>query len=284
MTALARSLRFGVLQLKVGKNKRENVENAIRGILNMVKESKPRVIALPECFNCPYGTKYFGEYSESIPDGYTCQILSHVAKEQGIYLIGGTIPEKDNGAIYNTCTVWSPTGDLIGKHRKMHLFDIDIVGGVRFKESEVLSAGNDFTMVNIDGVKVGIGICYDIRFEEMARIYRNEGCEILVYPGAFNMSTGPLHWELLARSRANDNQLFVAVVSVARDESADYIAWGHSMIVDPWGKVVDRLNEKEGLFVVDMDLSLTEKVRQQIPTSFQRRTDIYSTERKVKEK
>lgn len=78
------------------------------------------------------------------------------------------------------------------------------------------------------------------------------GCEILVYPGAFNMSTGPLHWELLARSRANDNQLFVAAVSVARDESADYIAWGHSMIVDPWGKVVDRLNEKEGLFVVDM--------------------------------
>lgn len=103
----------------MGKNKRENVENAIRGILNMVKESKPRVIALPECFNCPYGTKYFGEYSESIPDGYTCQILSHVAKEQGIYLIGGTIPEKDNGAIYNTCTVWSPTGDLIGKHRKV---------------------------------------------------------------------------------------------------------------------------------------------------------------------
>lgn len=108
----------------------------------------------------------------------------------------------------------------------MHLFDIDVKGGIRFKESDVLSAGNELAMLHVDDFKIGIGICYDIRFDELARIYRNKGCHMLLYPAAFNMTTGPLHWELLQRSRANDLQLFVATISPARDTTADYVAWG----------------------------------------------------------
>lgn len=108
----------------------------------------------------------------------------------------------------------------------MHLFDIDVKGGIRFKESDVLAAGNALTILNVDGFKIGVGICYDIRFDELARIYRNKGCDMLIYPAAFNMTTGPLHWELLQRARANDLQLYVATISPARDTDAEYVAWG----------------------------------------------------------
>ncbi|XP_073816581.1 omega-amidase NIT2 [Musca autumnalis] len=274
-------MRLALLQLKGSKDKLANLQNASQKIRDAVKEHKPRLLTLPECFNCPYGTKYFREYAETIPSGESSQTLSQLAKEMGVYIVGGTIPELgDNDKIYNTCTVWSPEGNLIAKHRKMHLFDIDVKGGIRFKESETLSAGNEFTIIEVDGHKIGIGICYDIRFEEMAKVYRNEGCEMLIYPAAFNMTTGPLHWELLQRSRANDNQLYVVTTSPARDESADYVAFGHSMVVDPWAKVVKSAKEGEETVVADIDFSLVEQVRQQIPVYSQRRLDLYSTTKK----
>lgn len=190
-----------------------------------------------------------------IPGGWTSKELSKTAKELGIYLIGGSIPERDQNKLYNTCTVWGPQGDLIAKHRKMHLFDIDIPNGIRFKESEVLSAGNSFTTFQVgDSLKIGLGICYDIRFEEMARVYRQMGCNVLIYPGAFNMTTGPLHWELLQRGRAVDTQCFVATASPARDATADYIAYGHSMVVNPWGQIINQAAEGEETVTAEIGL------------------------------
>lgn len=274
-------MRLALLQLKGSSDKAANVANALSKIEAAVKEHKPRLITLPECFNCPYGTKYFREYAESIPDGYTSQQLSKAASDHQVYIVGGTIPEMgENDRIFNTCTVWGPNGNLLAKHRKMHLFDIDVKGGMRFKESETLSAGNDFTTIVIDGHKIGIGICYDIRFEEMARLYRNEGCEMIIYPAAFNLTTGPLHWELLQRARANDNQLYVVTTSPARDPTADYVAYGHSMIVDPWAKVLKTAGDGEETITADIDFSLVEQVRQQIPVFGQRRIDLYSTDKK----
>ncbi|KAH8358603.1 hypothetical protein KR093_001228, partial [Drosophila rubida] len=275
------ALRLALIQLKGSSDKISNVRNAINKIEVAVKEHQPRLITLPECFNCPYGTKYFREFAERIPDGLTSQALSKAALDNKVFIVGGTIPELgENDRIYNTCTVWGPNGDLLAKHRKMHLFDIDVKGGIQFKESETLSSGNDFTTFEIEGRKIGIGICYDIRFEEMARIYRNDGCEMIIYPAAFNMTTGPLHWELLQRARANDNQLFVVTTSPARDPTAEYVAYGHSMIVDPWATVIKCADEGEQILAADVDFSIVEQVRQQIPVFSQRRTDLYSTSRK----
>ncbi|EDW52817.1 GM23948 [Drosophila sechellia] len=171
MSKTSNIMRLALLQLKGSKGKVANVQNAVNKIEAAVKEHKPRLITLPVCFVAP-----FRKYSETIPDGFTSLQLSNLAKKHQVYIVGGTIPELgENDAIYNTCTVWSPTGDLVAKHRKMHLFDIDVKGGIRFKESETMSAGNDFTIIDVDGHKIGIGICYDIRFEEMARLYRNAG-------------------------------------------------------------------------------------------------------------
>lgn len=132
-------------------------------------------------------------------------------------------------------------------------------------------------MFNIGEWKVGLGICYDLRFAEMARLYAKQGCGLLVYPGAFNMTTGPLHWELLQRSRAVDNELYVTAVSPAQDLSADYVAYGHTMAVDPWGKVLSKAEFEEEIVYADIDLTVVEKMREQIPLYSQRRTDLYDT-------
>lgn len=272
-----RSFRAALVQCKVGPNRTENLQNAEK-LVSQAKSLGVKLVSLPECFNSPYGTKFFEEYAEVIPNGPTCEMLSRTAKTNGVFLVGGTIPEIENKKLYNTCTVWNPEGKLIAKYRKMHLFDIDIPGGITFKESDVLSAGSELALFEIEGVKIGLGICYDLRFEELAKLYRLQGVEILIYPGAFNMTTGPIHFELLQRSRALDNQVYVLGISPARAEKG-YIAWGYSQITDPWGKVIAQAKEGEEIVHAKIDLLECEKVRQQIPIIVQRRTDIYNTVR-----
>lgn len=275
---MMRLFRAALVQSRVGKDRTKNLENAAR-LIAEAKKGGANLVALPECFNSPYGTKFFNEYAESIPNGPTCEMLSKAAKEHSIYLVGGTFPEIENDKFYNTCTVWNPEGKLLAKYRKMHLFDIDIPGGITFKESDVLHAGNELVTFDFDGIKVGLGVCYDLRFEELAKLYRLQGCEILIYPGAFNMTTGPIHWELLQRARALDNQVYVFAISPARNEQG-YIAWGHSQITDPWGKVTAQAGHEEEIVYDDIKLEECDKVRQQIPIFKQRRTDIYDTIKK----
>lgn len=237
-------------------SKEDNVTRAVAKIKQVVAKEKADLVILPECFNSPYDTKLFPANAERIPGGYTSNELSRTAKELGIFLHGGSFPEEDQGKLYNTATVWGPDGELIAKHRKVHLFDMDIPGKVTFKESDVLTPGDSFTTFQInEHFKVGLGVCYDIRFDEMARIYQNKGCNILIYPGAFDPHTGPMHWELLARSRALDNQCYVATVSPARDETTDYVAYGYSMLVDPWGQVINNAKTERATIIAEIGKS-----------------------------
>ncbi|KAK7481733.1 hypothetical protein BaRGS_00026981 [Batillaria attramentaria] len=260
--------KLGLVQLAVGTSKGDNITRAV----TMVKQAAAAgadMVALPECFNSPFGTGYFLEYAEPIP-GPSTEALSKAAKENNIFLIGGSIPEKgSDGKLYNTSTIFSPDGTMI------HLFDIDVPGKIRVKESDALSPGNSLTCFNTPFCRVGVAICYDIRFAELAQIYAQRGCKLLVYPGAFNMTTGPVHWEALQRGRALDNQLYVATVSQARDESASYVAWGHSTVVGPWGDVIAKADHEEKILYADIDLDRVEEVRTMIPLGTQRRHDLY---------
>ncbi|XP_035227693.1 omega-amidase NIT2-like [Stegodyphus dumicola] len=192
-----------------------------------------------------------------------------------IYVSLGTFPESHQGKLYNTCLAFGPNGDVLAKHRKVHLFDIDIPGKITFKESAALTAGDTLTMFKIGKWNVGLGVCYDIRFPLMANLYAEKGCQLLIYPGAFNMTTGPAHWELLQRARAVDNQLYVATISPARDENSSYNAWGHSSLISPWGNTVSTTDEKEGIIYGDIDLEYVHEVREQIPITKQQRHDLY---------
>ena len=172
--------------------------------------------------------------------------------------------------------VFSPTGALIGTHRKTHLFDIDIPGKIQFKESDVLSPGNQLTVLDLPEYgKIGLAICYDIRFPEAAMIAARQGAFLLVYPGAFNTTTGPLHWSLLARARAVDNQSYVALCSPARDLDAAYHAYGHSLVADPSANILSEAEEKETIIYADLDNESITNIRSGIPISTQRRFDLY---------
>jgi len=279
------SIKIALCQMNVVDNKDKNIEKAIQ----MIKESKKQgadLAVLPEMFNCPYENEKFIEYAERLEDSQTLKEIANTAKEENIHVLAGSVPElvkddeEDTESIYNTAVFFDNDGKQLGKHRKMHLFDIDVKGKIYFKESDTLSAGNDFTIINTDLATIGIGICYDIRFVELSRIMALEGAEILIFPGAFNLTTGPAHWELLFRSRALDNQVYAIGVAPALDEDASYNSYGHSIAVNPWGEVIEELDYGEELKIVEIDLDEIKRVREEIPVLKNRRVDLYEIKEK----
>ncbi|CAN8005548.1 unnamed protein product [Ixodes pacificus] len=267
------TFRLALLQLAVTTNKAKNLERTSK-MIREAASAGAKMICLPECFNFPYDPKVFGKYAEDIP-GRSSEMLSRCAKENRVYLVGGTLSERDNGKCYNTCLVYGPDGSMLAKHRKVHLFDVNIPGKLIFSESDFLAPGDGLTTFDTPFCKVGLGVCYDIGFAPFAEVYAQLGCKLLVFPGAFNMITGPQHWELLWRCRAFDNQVYVASVSPARDETASYITWGHSMFVDPSGKVVKSAGVGEELILAELDLDYLASMRDQMPKIKHKRTDLY---------
>lgn len=272
------NFKIAVCQMLITNHKRDNLKKA-EAFIREAAAAGSQWVVLPEMFNCPYDNKYFPEFAEAFP-GPTTTLLSDLAKELELFIIGGSIPERCEDKIYNTSFIFDSQGRLTGKHRKIHLFDIDVAGGIRFQESEILSPGKSVTVVKTPQCPVGVAICYDMRFPELMRLMALEGAKVIVIPAAFNMTTGPGHWELLARTRALDNQVYFVTASPARNLEASYHAYGHSMIVNPWGTVVAKADEKEGIVYAEVDLGLVEKVRRELPLLMHRREDIYEVRKK----
>ncbi|MCT4631842.1 MAG: carbon-nitrogen hydrolase family protein [Firmicutes bacterium] len=267
-------MRIAALQLEVSLNKKENL-NRVDQIIDKIKGCSIDMVILPEMFICPYQTNVFEKYAEYEGED-TWKALSKIASENNIYLVSGSVPERDGNHIYNTSYVFDRNGKQIAKHRKMHLFDINIPDGQNFKESEVLSVGYKPTVFNTEFGKIGLCICYDFRFPELSRIMVDQGAKIIIVPAAFNMTTGPSHWDILFRTRALDNQVYTIGVAPARNPDTGYSSWGHSLVVSPWGKILHQLNHLEDIIITDIDLELVTKVRSQLPLLSHRRFDIYT--------
>ena len=279
------TINIALCQMNVVDNKEKNIEKVIQ----MIKESKKQgadLAVLPEMFNCPYENEKFIEYAEELDESETLNEIAEIAKEENIHVLAGSIPEleidneNESKSIYNTATLFDNKGKLLGKHRKMHLFDIDVKGKIYFKESDTLSAGNEFTVIETELATLGIGICYDIRFVELSRIMTLNGAQILVFPGAFNLTTGPAHWEILFRSRALDNQVYTIGVAPALDKDASYNSFGHSIAINPWGEIIEELDYEEDLKLVQIDLDEINRIREEIPILKNRRTDLYEIKEK----
>lgn len=265
--------KLAVVQMKVTDNKKENISKG----KDMIREAAQKgsdLVILPEIFNSPYNNSSFPVYAEEFP-GETSLEMMKIAKECSIVLVAGSIPEKEGDSIFNTCYVYNESGEVIGRHRKMHLFDINIKGGQYFKESDVLTAGKDFTVVDTKFGKIGIAICYDVRFPEYFRILSEMGAELVALPAAFNMTTGPAHWEISLRMRAVDNQIYIAASSPARDESQSYVSYANSMIIDPWGKVLENADTDEKIIYSDIDRKRVYEIREQLPLLKHLRKDLY---------
>lgn len=271
-------MRAALIQMPVGADKGTNLETAARK-LREAGAWGADIAVLPEMFCCPYDNACFRTYGE--PEGGEAQtVLSALAAELGLYVVGGSIPELEGERVYNTSYVYGRRGELLARHRKVHLFDIRVEGGQSFRESDTLSPGNAVTTFETEFGTMGLCICFDLRFEELARCMCLRGAKCLFVPAAFNMTTGPAHWELLFRQRAVDNQCFTVGVSPVRDKGASYVAYGNSLAVDPWGTVLCRAGAEEAVLYAELDLTRVEAVRRQLPILSARRTDLYEVREK----
>ena len=275
--------KIALCQMKVGEDKAKNLANAEKLIKESIEKGNPDIIVLPEFFNSPYGLSFMKPYAEEPKDSETLKFISALAKSTEKYIVAGTIPIKELNSekefnYYNTCFVFDRKGEIIAKHNKAHLFDIDIPGKISFKESEVLTGGNEFTSFETEYCNIGIGICYDIRFPEYSQILKKEKkVDLIIYPAAFNTITGPMHWDLLARGRALDNNVHLAMCSPSRntDNPQGYQAHGFSVVYDPMAKCLGTTGFEEDIVITEIDLQKNRDIEAQIPTWKQKRCDMY---------
>ena len=266
-------MRLAMIQMHVVRDKAQNLAHA-RELLFRAARDGIDLAVLPEMFCCPYSNRFFRAYGEE-EGGPAWSLLSQTARELQIYLVGGSMPELSDGRVYNTSYVFDREGRQIARHRKAHLFDIDVEGGQRFRESETLTPGDKATVFDTEFGKMGLCICFDFRFQELAKVMADGGAQLFLVPAAFNMTTGPAHWELLFRQRAVDNQVFTLGTAPARNEAEEYVSYGNSILVDPWGTVLARAGAGEEILTAGIDFDRLRSIRRQLPIRAARRPDLY---------
>lgn len=269
-----RSVKAALVQMRVTEDKERNLRSAADAV-RRAADAGAQVVCLPEMFVCPYERRAFLAAREA-RGGRIWSALAQMAAGSRVVLIGGSFPEAAEGRLYNTCFVFDAAGRQIARHRKVHLFDIDIAGGQRFRESDTFSPGADLTVFDTPLGRFGVVICFDIRFPELMQLMALYGAEAVFVPASFNMTTGPVHWQLLFRARALDAQIFLLGCSAARDARSRYVAYGHSLAISPWGTVLAELGVQPETLLVTLDLDEALRTRAQIPVmAGARRTDLY---------
>ena len=267
------TFKTALCQIRTELDQEQTMEKAGQ-MVRKAAENGAQVVCLPEMYNCPYSGKYFKTIA-ACGHQDCVRAMAAWAKENRIVLIGGSVPETEDGKIYNTCFVFNEEGEQIARHRKVHLFDIDIPG-MRFKESDTFAPGEEITVFDTQYGRFGVAICFDVRFPELFRAMAKRGAKMIFLPAQFNMKTGPAHWELSLRMRAVDNEVFFAGVSSARYDGFSYECWGHSTVVDPFGTILATCDEKEQILYADIDLKRTDIVRAQLPTFNYLREELYA--------
>ena len=269
---MERKLKLAVCQLRTELEQDETMEKAARMVREAAQNSA-QIVVLPEMFNCPYSGKYFRKYASLGHEG-TVSEMSGWARDNGVLLVGGSIPELAEGKLYNTCFVFDEEGRQIARHRKVHLFDVDLPG-MRFRESDTFAPGEEITTFETPWGTMGAAICFDVRFPELFRAMAKRGAQIIFLPAQFNRTTGPAHWELSLRARAVDNELFFVGASAARYEGFSYESWGHSTVVDPFGEILAACGDGETILYADIDLDRIADVRRRLPTFLHLREELY---------
>lgn len=263
-------VKLALIQLNSTENVKENLDNITR----FVNEASIRadLIILPE-HSDGIGLRD-EDFAHSVP-GEISNFFSSLAKDNKVYLHCGSIAEKGEiGKPYNTSILFSPNGEMIAKYSKLHLFDVDLPDGTGCRESSTATAGNEIVVAKTPMLNIGMSICYDLRFPELYRKMALMDAQLLVVSANFTAPTGKAHWLPLLRARAIENGCYVAAVNQC-GQKPQFEAYGHTMLIDPWGDVVGELEQKPDILYVDIDLDKIEETRTKIPSLYNRRTDIY---------
>lgn len=263
-------MKVAAIQMVSVSNPEINIQTADR-LLKLAKSQGAELAVLPEYWSI-MGLRDTDKvaFAEQSGQGVLQTFLAQKAKDLQMTIIGGTIPLKsdDNHKIYNACLVFDPNGKQIARYDKIHLFGFTN-GEESYQESNTIQAGNDIVSFDSAIGKVGLGICYDLRFPEL---FRNMGaCSLLVLPAAFTYTTGQAHWEILLRARAIENQCYVLASAQGGTHDSGRRTWGNSVLIDPWGKVLNCLEEGEGVVIADLDLDAIQKIRNNLPALKHRR-------------
>ena len=278
-------MRVSVVQMQPGHDKAANLAAATDLIARAAEADRPDLVALPEMWTClggaraekfaaaealpPEGAAASGGEAPSGGEAY--ELLRGLARRHRIHVHGGSVGERDGERLYNTTLVFDPDGVEIARYRKIHLFDITTPDGAGYRESATYGAGRRIVTCAIGGLRVGLAICYDIRFPELFQALRDAGCELVMLPAAFTLLTGKDHWETLIRARAIETQCWFAAPAThgahTDASGATRQTFGHSLICDPWGQVVACASDGPGWASARIDAAQVERVRRDMPVA-----------------
>jgi deaminated glutathione amidase len=262
------------IQMSSTPEKEENRETA-EALIQEATSAGAELVALPELWSCHGLEKVYRENAEPVP-GPTTEFLGDLARELGVYLLGGSILEggPDSGRLSNTSTFFDPSGEMTAVYRKIHLFDVK-VSDKEYLESANIAPGREIVTAKAGAATLGLSVCYDVRFPELYRLLALRGAEILAVPAAFTLQTGKDHWEILLRARAVENQAFVVAPAQWGQKADGRWTYGRSMIVDPWGTVLATCPDRNGYALATLDLDYLDRFRTEFPALANRRPETY---------
>ena len=277
-------LRVAAVQLHSGPDPGENLQRAGR-LLRQALERRPRVVLLPEYSNVMCRVDEYARRAEP-RGGPWFRFLAGFAREHGVEIVAGLLVRRDGAKAANLAVHFRPDGGPGLEYRKIHLFDVDLEGvapgtpGARYRESAGLEAGAEPVSGPVGGVPSGLAICYDLRFPELFRRLAFAGARVIYLPAAFTAATGEAHWKVLLQARAIENQVFVVAAGQVGPTAEDKSSWGHSLVVDPWGRVLAEgpgpdSPEPEGVVAAELDFAVQDEVRRRIPCLTHRRDDLW---------
>lgn len=270
-----RTVAVSLVQMNSGADKDANIAAALDAI-DEAAEAGARLIVLPEVWTYLGPDSGNADAAETIP-GPLSRVLAERARQHGIYLHIGSMFERieDDSRISNTSLVFDPEGEMIAQYRKIHLFDVDLEADSSYKESATIAAGDEIVTFELDGTKVGLAICYDLRFPEIFRILALEGAEVVILPAAFTLATGKDHWEILIRARAIENGIFMVATGQVGKHPPGLSCYGRSMVVDPWGLVIAQAPDRPATLHATIEMDDVARVRRQIPSLANRQPQHY---------
>ena len=269
-----REIKVAAIQMSSTPHKQENLDTAERLIRSAVSAGAD-LVTLPELWSCHGLEDVYKENAEPVP-GPTTEFLGALARELGVYILGGSILEGGplSTKLHNTSTFFGPDGKMSAVYRKIHLFDVRAPDR-EYLESHTIEAGTEVVTAKAGAATVGLSVCYDVRFPELYRLLALRGAEVLAVPAAFTLQTGKDHWELLLRARAVENQAYVVAPAQWGRKADGRWTYGRSIIVDPWGTVLAQCPDRDGYALATLDLDYLDRFRQEFPALRNRRPEAY---------
>src|SRR5829696_2410568 len=269
-----RKIRAAAIQMSSTPDKEENKATA-EALSREAVTAGADLVALPELWSCHGLDEVYRENAEPVPGPMT-EFMGDLARELGVYLLGGSILEGEPGSerLSNTSTFFDPSGEMTAVYRKIHLFDVR-VSDREYLESANIAPGNKIVTAKAGAATLGLSVCYDVRFPELYRLLALRGAQVLAVPAAFTLQSGKDHWELLLRARAVENQAFVVAPAQWGQQADGRWTYGRAMIVDPWGTVVAQCPDRDGYALAVMDLAYLDRLREEFPSLKNRRPEAY---------